>query len=271
MKTQTKTLILSCLAHGAFLGCTFAMSGQAVPEKPPVVINFTMEQSPFPSRAGAAASASAGDDGGRQTAPHEEVVVEQTTPEPPREVVKKPANKEKQVIASQKAPSTRKIKKKPAEEPAPAPIPSPAPAESSAPSPATTETAAHGEGELNNSAPNSAPRQAAPGHNGPGPGKDTATAGGQYLQRNYEYIRKHIMDNLIYPATAQRMGMRGKVLVSFIINEGGDVDSVTIISSCGHELLDTNVIKTIHKAAPFPKPPERAQIILPIVYDLKST
>ena len=91
------------------------------------------------------------------------------------------------------------------------------------------------------------------------------------MQGNYEYIRKHIMESLIYPAVAQKRGWRGKVLVSFVINEGGEVEDITIVTSCGHDLLDSNVISTIHKAAPFPKPPERAQIILPIVYDLKST
>lgn len=264
MKTQTKTLILSCLTHSAFLGCAFALNQQAVAEKPPIVINFTMEQAPFPTQEAAPAGEG---NGARQTVPHEDIAVEKTIPEPPREIVEKSVVKEKRAIATKKTPVTRKITKKPAEEPAPAEIPPPAPDESSEPSSATAETAALGEGVPNHSAPS----QTAPGHGGPGSGKDTTTAGGQYLQKNYEYIRKHIMDNLIYPATAQRMGMRGKVLVSFIINEGGDVDTVTIVSSCGHELLDTNVINTIHKAAPFPKPPERAQVILPIVYDLKSS
>jgi len=264
MKTQTKTLIFSCLAHSAFLGCAFALNPQAIPEKAPVVIDFTLQQAPFPTQAAAPAGE---ENGARQTVPHEDVAVEKTIPEPPREIVEKSVVKEKRVIATKKTPVTRKITKKPAEEPAPVETPPPAPDESSEPASATADTAPHGEGELNNSAP----PQAATGHGGLDAGKAAATAGGQYLQKNYAYIRKHIMDHLIYPATAQRMGMRGKVLVSFIINEGGDVDDVTIVTSCGHELLDTNVINTIHKAAPFPKPPEKAQIILPIVYDLKSS
>ncbi len=243
MKAQSKALTLSLLAHAAFVGCTFALSQQAVALKPPIIINFTME-----------------------AASNEDTAVAKAPAEPLDEIVKKPEVREKQIILPKKKEVVRKLKKTPVQESVPAPIPSPAPVQepSEAASAVDDSTAQEG-GEAN-----ATPAQAASGHGGQSMGNDGSSESGQYLQKNYEYIRKHIMDNLIYTAAAQRMGMRGKVMVSFIINMGGDVEALTILSSCGHELLDANVIKTIHKAAPFPKPPARAKIILPIVYELKS-
>ena len=265
MKTRTKALAISLLVHASFVGYAFALSRQAIPDKPPVVIDFTLEQAP-PGQTPAAAPAGPGNNDVQERISPKESVVKQTTPDPPKEIPEQPVVKQKQVLPPKKISVARKIKMKPMAESVPTDIPSPVPVESSEPSPAIAASSVTGAG-----AQNSAPPQAAPGKGGRSSGKDAATAGGEYLQGNYEYIRKHIMESLIYPAVAQKRGWRGKVLVSFVINEGGEVDDITIVTSCGHDLLDSNVVSTIHKAAPFPKPPEKAQIILPIVYDLKST
>lgn len=264
MKTRTKALTVSLLVHVSFIGCAFALSRQAVPDKAPIVIDFTLEQAP-PGQAPAAAPAGTGNNDVQERISPRQSVVKQTTPAPSQEIREKPVVKEKQVLAPKKTTVARKIKKMPVEESAPTDIPSPVPDDSFEPSPAIAAASVTGEGTQN-----TAPPQAASGNGDRSTGKDAATAGGEYLQGNYEYIRKHIMECLIYPAVAQKRGWRGKVLVSFVINEGGEVEDITIVTSCGHDLLDSNVISTIHKAAPFPKPPERAQIILPIVYDLKS-
>jgi periplasmic protein TonB len=262
MKTRTKALAISLLVHASFVGCALALSRQAVPDKPPVVIDFTLEQAP----PGQAVAAGTGNNDTQEAVPHKEVVVEKSVPEPSKEIPEQPVVKERQVFPPKKMSVARTIKKKPVAKSVPTDIPSPVPVESSEPSPAIAESSVTGEG-----AQNSAPPQAAPGNGGRSTGNEATTAGGDYVQGNYEYIRKHIMESLIYPAMAQKRGWRGKVLVSFVINEGGEVEDITIVTSCGHDLLDKNVISTIHKAAPFPKPPEKAQIILPIVYDLKST
>jgi periplasmic protein TonB len=261
MKIQTNTFIFSFLTHTALVGCAFALSQQAMPDKPPIVVNFTLEQTASPTQATSSPQSGEENNGAR-----EDIAVEKTPTEPPKEIVEKPVEKDKPDVLPKKKAAVQKIKRKPVEKTVPTDSPLPAPVTSSEP----LSSSAHSVNAGDEGVISPLPKTAA-GHGGQSTGKDTASPGGQYLQKNYEYIRKHIMDNLSYPALAQKMGWRGKVLVSFIINVGGDVEAVTIISSCGHELLDTNVIKTIHKAAPFPKPPERAQIILPIVYDLKST
>lgn len=262
MKPRNKALLFSLFVHAAFVGCAFALSWQAIPDKPPVVIDFTLEQAP----PGQAPAAGTGSSGAQEAVPHKEVVVEKSAPEPSKEIMEQPVVKERQVFPPKKMSVARKIKMKPVAESVPADTPSPVPVESSELSPAIAAASVTGAG-----AQNTAPPQTASGNGGRNTGNDAATAGGEYLQGNYEYIRKHIMESLIYPAVAQKRGWRGKVLVSFVINEGGEVEDITIVTSCGHDLLDSNVISTIHKAAPFPKPPEKAQIILPIVYDLKST
>ena len=41
------------------------------------------------------------------------------------------------------------------------------------------------------------------------------------------------------------------------------------MESSGYELLDSNVVDTILDVQPFPKPPVKAEIVLPVTYALK--
>jgi protein TonB len=90
-----------------------------------------------------------------------------------------------------------------------------------------------------------------------------------YLRQNFEHIRSLIMRNLTFPAAARKLGWTGKIRVSFIIREDGRVEDINIVSGSGHEVLDRNVLAAIRRTAPFPEPPVKAQLILPIVYSLK--
>ena len=90
-----------------------------------------------------------------------------------------------------------------------------------------------------------------------------------FVANHFEYIRKLIMQNLSFPAAARKMGWYGKLVVSFIIREDGNVEDINIVSGSGHDMLDANVITAINKTVPFPKPPVRAQITLPIIYNLR--
>lgn len=91
----------------------------------------------------------------------------------------------------------------------------------------------------------------------------------RYLKEHFGYIRDTIMKNLSYPHMARRMGWSGKVTLSFIISENGYVEDIKIIESSGVGILDKNVVETIKRVEPFPKPPVRAQLIMPIVYRLE--
>lgn len=90
-----------------------------------------------------------------------------------------------------------------------------------------------------------------------------------YLQYNFDHIRSLVLRNLSFPAAAKRMGLSGRVLVQFTIQEDGEVVDISILSSSGHDHLDANVVSAIHRSTPFPKPPTRSRLILPIAYRLK--
>lgn len=89
-----------------------------------------------------------------------------------------------------------------------------------------------------------------------------------YLKEHFAFIRELIMKNLIYPAPARRMGWKGHLTVSFVICEGGSVENIRIVRSSGHKILDENALSTVKKIQPFPKPPVRAEIVIPIEYRL---
>jgi len=88
----------------------------------------------------------------------------------------------------------------------------------------------------------------------------------RYLKQNFEYIKVLIQKSIVYPAMARRMGLSGKVVVSFVITENGRAENEKILVSSGHNVLDNNVIETIRMVEPFPKPPVRAELRIPIVY-----
>jgi protein TonB len=90
-----------------------------------------------------------------------------------------------------------------------------------------------------------------------------------YVKANYSYIRDAVERRTSYPSIARKMGWEGKVLVAFTVCDDGQVEDIRIIKSCGFKALDKNAIKTIKACAPFPKPPVRAEVTLPISYRLK--
>ena len=95
---------------------------------------------------------------------------------------------------------------------------------------------------------------------------ESAKAG--YLKEHFTYIRDSIVEKLSYPHLARKMGWEGKVTISFIIDERGGAEDIKIIESSGFAILDKNAVEAVRKALPFPKPPCRAEIIIPVAYRL---
>ncbi len=95
-----------------------------------------------------------------------------------------------------------------------------------------------------------------------------AAAKAKYVKQHFAYIKEMIEKEFVYPRIARRRGMEGKVIVSFVICEDGTVHGVNIEESSGHKILDDNAITCVNKAAPFPPPPTRAELIFPITYKL---
>ncbi len=108
-------------------------------------------------------------------------------------------------------------------------------------------------------------------------GKDFVKAAGAlgesgktaYLKKHFSFIRDMIFKNLDYPAFARKMGWSGDCTVSFVICESGGVENIRIVKSSGYKILDENTVTTIKEIQPFPKPPVKAEIVIPIEYRLE--
>jgi len=91
----------------------------------------------------------------------------------------------------------------------------------------------------------------------------------QYLAEHFTYIRDIIEKNLSYPPRAQRMGWAGTVVVSLSIRTDGRIRDIRIAKSSGYDILDDNVVETIRKVEPFPRPPVPVELKIPLSYQLE--
>lgn len=103
-------------------------------------------------------------------------------------------------------------------------------------------------------------------------GSATASTGSEsqrYLAEHFSYIRDLVSKHLVYPVMARKMGWSGKAVVVFTIMEDGTASDIRLAESSGRAILDRSAVETIRRAAPFPKPPLRAEILLPVVFKLQ--
>ncbi|HNR13971.1 MAG TPA: energy transducer TonB, partial [Thermodesulfobacteriota bacterium] len=103
---------------------------------------------------------------------------------------------------------------------------------------------------------------------GGGGGGDGVSPQARYLAEHFAYIKDLIQQHLNYPRRAVQMGWEGKVVVSFVIQENGISKDVKIVESSGFSVLDDNVVRAIHAVEPFPRPPMKAEVQVPIMYRL---
>ena len=280
MSRQSKATQISLLLHAALILGGLLLSRYATTPTPPLVIDFSI------ATAEAAIGAPNQPPGNEQQKPAGAEPAKAQPVVPPKEPQKellKPAIKQPQKTKKSAAPkpkAAREATKKsatPAVEPTPEPAPAPKsdaqPEESNANAQTATSQSDPGGSTAAASTAATASNQTAAGNQTGGaqqggkPGN--GAGGGGKASYNFEYIRRLILNNLSFPATARKMGLTGKIVVSFLLREDGQVEDIAIVSGSGHEILDNNVVATIRRIAPFPRPPTRAQLVLPIVYNLK--
>lgn len=246
MTPQTKATQLSLVVHALVVLGVLLFSRYAEPETP-LVIDFSLA---------IAESAHAGT--GPPPGPEAPQPQAAPAPEQPPEPKKKPV----------KAPP-KVAKKKPAKQvqtpPKQEPRPEPAPEEATAQTETAQDALQAEQGGTAGTAAHAGAGQTAAGGQPTGSGD-----GGGGLPYSYEYVRRLIMKHLTFPATARRMGLSGKVVVSFLLKKDGRAEDIAIVVSSGHEILDTAVVATIRSIVPFPKPPAPAHLTLPIVFNLRK-
>lgn len=103
---------------------------------------------------------------------------------------------------------------------------------------------------------------------GHGEGYGEGNAKQRYLREHFAHIRDLILKHLAYPPQAKKFGWMGSLTVSFVICENGITEQIRIVKSSGYEVLDQNVVRTIKDVQPFPKPPVKAELIIPVMYRL---
>ncbi len=90
----------------------------------------------------------------------------------------------------------------------------------------------------------------------------------RYQRQHFAYIRDIITKRLIYPYQARKMGWSGRVTLSFVVREDGGAQEIKVVQSSGFPMLDRSAVETVRMVAPFPKPPLRAVIVIPVMFKL---
>lgn len=88
-------------------------------------------------------------------------------------------------------------------------------------------------------------------------------------ESNFSFIRDRIMQSIIYPERARRMGWEGRVTLSFTVNENGSTGDIKIINSSGFPVLDENARDAVAKTNFKRKVPVRLVVLLPVEYRLR--
>lgn len=108
-----------------------------------------------------------------------------------------------------------------------------------------------------------------PGTGGGGPKTLNYLGSGGADERNFSFIRDRILQGIVYPERARRMGWEGKVTLSFTVHENGSIDDVKVVGSSGFSVLDESAKDSVAKTNLRRKVPVRLVVLLPVEYRLR--
>ncbi len=92
----------------------------------------------------------------------------------------------------------------------------------------------------------------------------------EFLKGKLEIISGIIKQNITYPLLARKLGMEGRVVISFLLTKDGHIKDIKVEESSGYKILDDNAVNTLRKVEKLiPKPPVDVRIKLPIIYKLE--
>lgn len=123
------------------------------------------------------------------------------------------------------------------------------------------------------------PSASADAYTGTSSSKETHTTGGtvfKYVKDMPEFpgsVNEFLGNNLRYPESARESGTEGRAVVQFIVGATGDISSIQIVKSSGHEALDNEAMRIV-RIMPRWKPgnhngnPVNVYFTLPITFRL---
>ncbi|MFA6147610.1 MAG: energy transducer TonB [bacterium] len=114
--------------------------------------------------------------------------------------------------------------------------------------------------------------RAMPGEGGGGSpvGNPSGNPGAGSPTGDFAYVRDAIQRGIVYPAAARKMGWEGQVMVAFRLLPDGSVRDVQVVQGSGYAALDRGAIDAVRNASPFPRSPDGAKLITPVVYRLTT-
>jgi protein TonB len=107
------------------------------------------------------------------------------------------------------------------------------------------------------------------GEGGGGAGEGSGGPGEGVTGPRLDAIREQIGRAVLYPASARRSRLQGRVVVRFTIGRDGRVREVRVVASSGYDVLDRSAVAAILAAAPFGGIDREASITTPIVFRLE--
>lgn len=90
----------------------------------------------------------------------------------------------------------------------------------------------------------------------------------KFIKEQFSYIRDKIASQVRYPRQARRMGWSGAAHISFVIEENGSISDVRVVRSSQISMLDDEAVDAVKRSVPFPRPPVRARIVVPVEFVL---
>ena len=85
-------------------------------------------------------------------------------------------------------------------------------------------------------------------------------------------INQQLHEHFYYPIIARKQNWQGRVLLTFKINDNGEVKNINVIESSGYNILDSAAVKALKKlnkiASNFHWPQNGIKINLPVIYQL---
>jgi TonB family protein len=87
---------------------------------------------------------------------------------------------------------------------------------------------------------------------GPGSGQGPGAGFGLFSPAQWQLVQAALERAKSYPRMARERGIQGVVRLKFRLRPSGEVESVEVVQSSGHEILDAASVRTVYRAGPLP-------------------